>query len=399
MVQWFGRRYSVVLSLLFVTALIDAVGLGIVYPVFSKVILGHLETFHLTRAQSNVVFGVLLAIYPLCMFIASPLLGGLADKYGRRRLLLITVFMNAVGFIVLALGIARMSLSWLIVGRVVSGLSSGNTPIAQSAAMDGCDPDKKSSRLALMSIANGLGFVLGPLIGAAFVFSGFGLLAAILVLNFLAILFYFKETLIERSSESLKQVLKVDYFRQYTSNRSNALLLAFFAVFIFGYFEIYQYLPVMVTLIFQQDHVATGHVMAFYALLYALSLMLVFPKFNKKYTNQSLLKIVLIGQPVFVAVLILIQSYLAIYPVLIVLAILFSFGYICGVTALSDRADANKQGAVMGLAQSATALGWGLSPLVSGVLSNIGLYIPCLLSVLMLVCANWLFYASLRVKN
>src|SRR6185436_9057971 len=94
--------------------------------------------------------------------LASPILGGLSDRYGRRPLLIYSQIGSMLGF--LLLGWAG-SLAVLFISRIIDGLSGGNLTVAFAYLSDVTPPEERSSAFAVMGVAFGLGFMVGPLVG------------------------------------------------------------------------------------------------------------------------------------------------------------------------------------------------------------------------------------------
>ena len=133
---------------------LDLVGFGIVLPLLPI----YSERFGATATT----IGLLVAAYSLAQAVASPLLGRLADRIGRKPVLLISLAGTAVGS--LLTGLAG-GLVLLFVGRIIDGLSGGSVSVAQAAVVDVASPDERPRLLGLLGAAFGVGFVVGPALG------------------------------------------------------------------------------------------------------------------------------------------------------------------------------------------------------------------------------------------
>jgi multidrug resistance protein len=142
------------LGIICFTVFIDLIGFGIVIPILPK----YAERF----GAHEMIVGLLLGTYSLMQFIASPILGKISDRVGRRPVLLISLLATSVGFAIM--GFAQ-TLVWLFVGRIVPGLSGGNISTAQAYMADITAPEERSRVMGLIGAAFGLGFTLGPAIG------------------------------------------------------------------------------------------------------------------------------------------------------------------------------------------------------------------------------------------
>jgi multidrug resistance protein len=142
------------LSIICLTVFIDLIGFGIVIPILPQ----YAERF----GAHELITGLLLGTYSLMQFLASPILGRISDRVGRRPVLLISLLATSAGFAVM--GFAR-TLVWLFVGRIVPGLSGGNISTAQAYMADITAPEERSHAMGLIGAAFGLGFTLGPAFG------------------------------------------------------------------------------------------------------------------------------------------------------------------------------------------------------------------------------------------
>jgi len=145
---------------------LDALSFGLVFPILPRLILGLTggDTGHAAR-----LFGLMAAAWSLMNFIASPVLGALSDRFGRRPVILISTFGLAIDFLVMALA---PNVAWLFVGRAMSGLTAASYSAAAAYLADTTPPDQRARRFGLFSAVYGAGIILGPAAG--------GLLAGII---------------------------------------------------------------------------------------------------------------------------------------------------------------------------------------------------------------------------
>ena len=152
------------LPLLFVlaTVAIDAIGIGIIIPVMPDLIL---EVGGGTLGSAAVWGGILASAFAVMQLLFGPTIGNLSDRYGRRPVLLISLFFMGIDYLVM--GVAHTI--WLLfVGRVIGGLTASTQPTVAAYIADISEPDEKAQNFGMIGAAFGIGFVLGPLFGAAF---------------------------------------------------------------------------------------------------------------------------------------------------------------------------------------------------------------------------------------
>jgi DHA1 family tetracycline resistance protein-like MFS transporter len=147
------------LIFIFITVVLDVLAIGIVIPVLPKLVEGFL---HGDTAQAARLFGVFGTVWALMQFVFSPVLGALSDRFGRRPVILMSNFGLGFDYILMALA---PTLSWLFVGRVISGLTAASFSTAGAYVADVTSKEKRASGYGMIGAAWGLGFVLGPALG------------------------------------------------------------------------------------------------------------------------------------------------------------------------------------------------------------------------------------------
>jgi DHA1 family tetracycline resistance protein-like MFS transporter len=139
------------LLIIFLTIFVNLVGFGIIIPLLPF----YAETF----GASPLVIGLLFAMFSLCQLIASPILGDLSDRYGRRPVLVFSLAGTVVSFVMLALA---QSIAMLFLARIVDGLSGGNISTARAYVADITEPQDRARAYGILGAAFGLGFIFGP---------------------------------------------------------------------------------------------------------------------------------------------------------------------------------------------------------------------------------------------
>jgi DHA1 family tetracycline resistance protein-like MFS transporter len=152
-----GRTPAV--GFIFITLLLDVIGLGIIIPVIPKLI-EELTGEGLSKAAEY--GGWLLFSYAICQFLFAPVIGGLSDRYGRRPVLLGSLL--GFGFDYLLLAVAP-TLSWLFIGRILSGILGASFTTGAAYIADVSTPEKRAQNFGMIGAAFGLGFIIGPVLG------------------------------------------------------------------------------------------------------------------------------------------------------------------------------------------------------------------------------------------
>ncbi len=147
------------LGFIFITLLLDVIGFGIIIPVIPKYI-SHLLGSDLSNA--SIYSGWLMFSFSIMQFIFAPILGGLSDRYGRRPVLLVSLFGFGLNYILLAFA---PSIGWLFLGRILAGICGASFTTASAYVADISSPEKRTQNFGLIGAAFGLGFIIGPVLG------------------------------------------------------------------------------------------------------------------------------------------------------------------------------------------------------------------------------------------
>jgi MFS transporter, DHA1 family, tetracycline resistance protein len=152
-------RHGAAVIFIFVTILLDTLALGVIIPILPKLIESFVANDTATAAR---YFGLFGTAWALMQFFFSPILGALSDRFGRRPVVLLSNFGLSLDYVVMALA---PTLSWLFVGRVISGITSASISTAFAYIADITAPEKRAEVFGKIGVAFGAGFILGPALG------------------------------------------------------------------------------------------------------------------------------------------------------------------------------------------------------------------------------------------
>jgi len=146
-------------NFILVTLLLDVLGFGLIIPVMPGLVasFGGGDV-----GESSGNFGWFIAVYGLMQFLFSPMLGALSDKYGRRPIILFSLFGAGLDYVLMAFA---PSLEWLFVGRIISGITGANFSAVNAYVADVTPPEKRAASYGMIGAAFGIGFVVGPALG------------------------------------------------------------------------------------------------------------------------------------------------------------------------------------------------------------------------------------------
>jgi MFS transporter, DHA1 family, tetracycline resistance protein len=154
-----SKQRTPALGFIFVTLLIDVAGLGIIIPVIPRLIQ---ELTGGTVSDAAQYGGWLISSYAIMQFLCAPIMGGLSDRFGRRPILLASLFGFGMDYILVAFA---PTIGWLFVGRIIAGIMGASFTTAGAYIADISTPENRAQNFGVIGAAFGLGFIVGPVIG------------------------------------------------------------------------------------------------------------------------------------------------------------------------------------------------------------------------------------------
>jgi DHA1 family tetracycline resistance protein-like MFS transporter len=220
---------------IFITILIDCIGLGVIIPTLPALIK---ELSGENTSMAATYGGIMNFSYAFMAFLFSPILGGLSDKYGRRPILLISLFGLGVDYLFLALA---PGIYWLILGRLIAGICGASFTTATAYIADISVAENRAKNFGMIGAAFGLGFIIGPLLGSVFGNLGnrvpFVAAAVLSFINFLFGYFILPESLdsAHRRKFDWKRANPMGSLKHlFTHRQVSALILVFFMMNLAG---------------------------------------------------------------------------------------------------------------------------------------------------------------------
>lgn len=147
------------LAFIFITIVLDMLAVGMIVPVLPKLVASFLGG---DTAKAARMYGLFGTVWALMQFIFAPVLGTMSDRFGRRPIVLLSNFGLGLDYILMALA---PTLSWLFVGRVISGITAASVPAASAYIADVTPEEKRAKAFGMLGAAFGLGFIVGPAVG------------------------------------------------------------------------------------------------------------------------------------------------------------------------------------------------------------------------------------------
>lgn len=153
------NKKQAAIGFIFITMLIDITGWGIIIPVIPKLIQ---ELIHGDLSDAAKYGGWLTFAYAITQFVFAPLIGNLSDQYGRRPIILISLFGFSLDYLLLSFA---PTITWLFVGRILAGITGASITTASAYIADVSTPENRAKNFGMIGAAFGLGFIIGPVIG------------------------------------------------------------------------------------------------------------------------------------------------------------------------------------------------------------------------------------------
>lgn len=147
------------LGFIFITLLLDVIGFGIIIPIIPKFISA-LTGEGLSNA--SMYSGWLMFSFSIMQFVFSPIVGALSDRFGRRPVLLTSLFGFGINYLIIAFA---PNIAWLFLGRIFAGITGASFTTASAYIADVSTPEKRAQNFGLIGAAFGLGFIIGPVLG------------------------------------------------------------------------------------------------------------------------------------------------------------------------------------------------------------------------------------------
>ena len=356
---------------IFLIVFVDLLGFGIVLPLLPYIA----EKYQ----ASPFTIGILGASYSLFQLIAGPLLGRLSDRYGRKRILVISQVGSAVGYLIL--GLAN-NIPLLFLARIIDGITGGNISIAQAYIADITTKENRAKGMGLIGAAFGLGFIFGPAIGgflAKYNYSYPGYFAMIisLITVFLTI-FTLTETVSseQRKSEPKAQVTLKEFWKVASATNIQYLIIVFFLMnsafsMMQGTFALWAQKR------FNFGPEQNGYIFAFVGIIAVFAQLKLLPILVKRFKERILLNYstLFFGLGFFFTPFIPNPWYLMITQALIVFGNSMANPSIQALA--SERVPKEEYGETLGFLQSAGSLGRIVGPVLGGFLfGSLGINSP-----------------------
>jgi DHA1 family tetracycline resistance protein-like MFS transporter len=370
---------SKTLPIVFAIVLVDMLGVGILIPVIPLLLTDPTYPYYLglPLATGLVTLGFLTAIFPFMQFIATPILGQLSDRVGRKPVLAVSIFGTSISYVIFAIGIITKNIPLLFISRALDGVTGGNIAVAQAAIADSTARENRVRSFGIVGAAFGIGFIIGPFLGGKLSdptlvswFSAttpFWFAAILAFLNMIAVVFFFSETLKEKTTNSIHILQSFINIRKAAFNERLRPLFASAFFFQAGFSFFTTFFGVYLISKFHFNQGGIGNYFALVGVCIALTQGFVTGYVAKRFKPFTIVLTAITGAAVTVFTLYLAQTTTQLY--LLTIPNAFFIGLImANLTAMVSReAPSNEQGEVLGVSNSVQALAQSIPPVIGGV--------------------------------
>jgi MFS transporter, DHA1 family, tetracycline resistance protein len=413
-----GRLEGKALPVVIFTIFLDVLGVGILIPVLPQLVFNIFQPAGFSYNTSLILLGWLTGIYPLMQFLATPILGQLSDRYGRKPVLGFSIAGTALGYIIFAIAILTKNIPLLFFGRAFDGITGGNLSVARAVIADVSAPEHRARNFGMIGGAFGMGFVMGPYIGARLAvphadFFGlfhtpgwfdsatpFWFTAILSAINMVVMLLILPET-----HQHINKKLKLTWTKSLDNIRKAAarpnLRVILSAEFLFwGGFTFFT--TFFQILLIQKLHFKTNNVGDFFAYIgisIALAQAILVPITVKYFKSHNILRVSLLGNGIALFLQLLPHNTSQLLLVAPTIAIFNGLTMANASALVSLSAKREEQGELLGIEASVQALAQAVPAIISGYIATMGVNMPVVVGGFVILAAALVYNLFYRVPK
>ncbi len=404
------------------TVFLDMLGVGILLPVVPQ-LLGnpHSPEYLLphgwTYTSGLILLGFLTAIYSFGQFLATPILGQLSDRFGRRPVLAFSLCGTSLSYVVFAIGIITKDIPLLFAARAFDGLTGGNIAVAQAAVADISTNETRTRNFGLIGATFGLGFIAGPYVGGKLaspgiqVISGLGLhtpswfsastpfwfAAGLAGINTTLVLVRFPETLASRAAAK-----RIVWSKSFSNVRKAARLPGlrpiFGTVFLyqsgFTFFTTFFSLYLIQKLQFKANNI--GDFFAYVGLWIAFTQGFLAPRIAKRFPNWKIVRAAIPLLSLAILTCFLPNNTTQLLLITWCIPVFVGLVFANAISLVSASAPPEIQGEVLGINASVQAIAQTIPAALMGYLASIDKNVPLIASSVTIGLGAIVFFAFYR---
>ncbi len=400
------RRSRLSLASVFFTFFIDNMSWSIVFPIFAPYFLDFnhkLFSADVSIETRTTILGFFLMAFSLGQFLGAPFLGEYADRNGRKKALVFSVFFTLIGFVLTAWGMQQSHLGILFAGRLVTGIFASNMSICLTCVSDVSRDEKhRVKNFGYLSVIAGLSFIGGAFVGGKLsdptiypLFTPYfpiWIASALTAINCLFLIFGFHETgtidpkvrfnFLE-SFQNIKAALKTEKIKR---------IYTIYFLFLFAWTVLFQFTPVLVVRKFGFTNSNIGDLALYMGICWALGSGYLSKWLLHYFSPLRILEVCLLGFT-FLCGLIIFPTH--IYFMLAVLAgcvIIGGLAWPLCTNVISNAAPKHMQGKILGISQSVQSLAMAIAPAIGGVAYQVFIGFPFVMGAAASLAAGIIYF-------
>lgn len=370
---------------LFLTVFLDSIGMGIIFPLLVPLFFSNDSLLFDHEASSllkQTFYGITLAVFPIGMFFATPILGDLSDKLGRKVVLLFCLTGVAISYFLSALAVYAGWLGLLILSRLIAGISAGSVSTAQAAVVDLCPANEKARYLSLLLFPVSLGFVAGPLFAVFFGnphwshwlqnWTPLVIAGVLAVLNLILLVYTFQETRFGDKNYRLAWNKAVLLFQEAFRRKNLRHIALVFLLFEISWSLYFQYISVFMFKRFHYTNQQIGFFMSFIALGFSVAFLYLIPQLTRRYSSQHLLITTLILGGFFMLINASLYDLGWVWLAAFGVSVTNAIAYTALLTLCSNMVSEAQQGWIMGITAAISSAAFAITGLSSFLIELMG---------------------------
>lgn len=362
-------------------AVVNALGYGIIIPI--------LYSYSLKYGLSDFENGLLFAVFSICQFASTPIIGRLSDKYGRKPLLVASISGTALSFFMMAWA---PNVFFLFLARALDGITAGNIPVASAVISDTTEPKERAKGFGIIGASFGFGFIFGPAISALTV--GYSAALPFIIAGVISTLAVIITAIfLPETNKHIGQVQKSKLFDfakmwhiLFDPNVGITLLINLFFFLAFACAIFYGFQPFVIKVLHLNES-QNALLFTLFGVVGLISQLFVVQRISKFFGLKKAFSISIFFSAVSFIVMFVSRSLPLFIVGSIILALFNGIVQTLTPTILSRETDEKSQGTILGLNASYMSIGQIFGPLLGGTLATIAVPLPLLAgSLILLIC-------------
>ena len=395
-----ATRRNPILSI-FITVFIDMLGVGIIIPIFAPLIVQNdlgIVPAHFSKEERQIIYGFLAATFSIFQFFGAPILGALADRHGRKRVLNFTLVGTFIGYLFFAGAVHMKILLLVFLARAIPGFTGGNISIALAALADLSDDKSKAKNFGLIGMAFGLGFILGPAIGG--ILSKYDYSYPLLFTAFLAfiniILVYvqFPETFKPKTVRPISLMAGFHNIGKAFSYTNMRVILLVLFLFAFGFTFFTQFFSVFMINKFDATKQQIGYIFGFSGVCMVLTQGGLTRALSGRVTPHQILRFTIIGLGIALLLTLVPSTLFGLFAVQPFIAMFQGLTQPNITSIVSSLGTSENQGEILGIQASVQSMAFAIPPILAGFISTIDYRLPVVAGSISLFI-GWLIFIFL----